>query len=82
MQLVIDQRENAIKEIIPKLNLEKINVNYEQLSIGDILIKKDDKILYIFERKTCDDLLSNITDGRYREQKYRLLEHFNCANVV
>ena len=36
----------------------------------------------IFERKTCEDLLASIKDGRYREQKWRLLEHFNCETIV
>jgi len=29
---------------------------------------------YIIERKIADDLASSITDGRYRDQKYRLLK--------
>ena len=32
--------------------------------------------IFIFERKTCSDLLSSINDGRYREQKARLISNF------
>ena len=81
MNIVIDQRENAIKEI---LNQKEDNsyVNYIQLNIGDIVIKDGEDVVCIFERKTCEDLLASIKDGRYREQKWRLLEHFNCDTIV
>jgi ERCC4-type nuclease len=35
----------------------------------------------IFERKTCADLLSSINDGRYREQKSRLLSNFKKSQI-
>ena len=81
MNIVIDQRENAIKEILNKKE-DKSYVNYIQLNIGDIVIKDGDDVVCIFERKTCEDLLASIKDGRYREQKWRLLEHFNCDTIV
>jgi len=37
--------------------------------------------ILIFERKTCSDLLSSINDGRYREQKSRLLANFNRKQI-
>ena len=35
----------------------------------------------IFERKTCADLLSSINDGRYREQKSRLVSNFKKNQI-
>ena len=81
MNIVIDQRENAIKEVLNKQE-DKTYVNYIQLNIGDIVIKDGEDVVCIFERKTCEDLLASIKDGRYREQKWRLLEHFNCETIV
>ena len=36
----------------------------------------------IFERKTMNDLLSSINDGRYKEQKMRLLSNHNNINYL
>ncbi|NBO57039.1 MAG: hypothetical protein EBU84_21150, partial [Actinobacteria bacterium] len=38
-------------------------------------------ILYIFERKTVKDLISSIHDGRYREQKARMLSIYNTTQL-
>ena len=45
----------------------------KQLQVGDIQIRNNDNIIAIFERKTVSDLLSSLKDGRYSEQKKRLL---------
>ena len=55
---------------------DKIEIIKESLDIGDIHIKYND-ILYIFERKTVRDLVSSIHDGRYREQKARMLSIYD-----
>jgi ERCC4-type nuclease len=47
-------------------------IEKEVLNLGDIVIKKDDTILLIIERKSLLDLLASIKDGRYEEQSYRL----------
>jgi ERCC4-type nuclease len=63
------QRLIALNDIFKNINVEKIN-----LPIGDIIIfdpvKNEDII--IIERKTINDLLASIKDGRYEEQSYRL----------
>lgn len=43
------------------------------LEIGDIMIINSEKPLLIIERKTLADLASSNRDGRYREQRARLL---------
>jgi crossover junction endonuclease MUS81 len=42
------------------------------LPIGDIIISKNNEDVLIIERKSVNDLLSSIKDGRYEEQSYRL----------
>jgi len=46
----------------------------KNLDIGDIIIYNGSYKL-IIERKTINDLVSSIKDGRYREQKMRLLSY-------
>lgn len=66
VKLTIDHREKDLKTAFP-------NANYENLDLGDIKIEKDDQIFLLIERKTFCDLISSIGDGRYRNQKHRLL---------
>ena len=81
MEVIIDNRETKIKEyynkkITDKCNLENIYyddfIRFENLDLGDIVIKYDNNVKYIFERKTIKDLSDSIKDGRYHEQKQRL----------
>jgi crossover junction endonuclease MUS81 len=53
------------------------------LPIGDIIINDGFEDKVIVERKSINDLLSSIKDGRYEEQSYRLngLNHHN-HNIV
>ena len=67
MELIIDNREKI------DINTCNINVTYSNLEIGDYIISKDSTIYFIIERKTIQDYANSIRDGRYREQKQRLL---------
>lgn len=77
---VIDVREKKLYDDIIDRDLDiykdKIEIVSETICIGDIHIKYNDN-LYIFERKTVKDLISSIHDGRYREQKIRMLSSYN-----
>lgn len=66
MDLVIDSRETKLLSFI------QVPHKIESLPIGDILLESVDHRLLI-ERKTCEDLTASIKDGRYREQRSRLL---------
>ena len=70
VKLVLDVREN---ELIKRFKLLKIDYITEQLDLGDIKVILDDEIVCIIERKTINDLSASIKDGRYKEQKLRLL---------
>lgn len=80
MNIVIDLRENAIKDHFKDNKPEWIE--YSQLPLGDIIIKDGEQIIFIIERKTLDDLSHSIKDGRYHEQKFRLLEHFSRDQII
>jgi crossover junction endonuclease MUS81 len=75
IDLIIDNREKKLWNIIIDRDLDiykdKINIQNKQLDIADIHIIINNH-LYLFERKTINDLLASINDGRYREQKARL----------
>ena len=72
VKLVIDNREKDLKVAFPE-------AEFKNLDIGDIEIKYTDdagntELFLLIERKTMCDVISSVNDGRYREQKKRLLE--------
>ena len=70
MNLIVDCRE---KKLISLLEGKNVPHTVEALPLGDICIKdKDGCLVALFERKTIQDLLSSISDGRYDEQSFRL----------
>jgi len=71
MSIVITPGEVALIEAFASAGVEVIT---ENLLVGDAHIRKGDQTVYIFERKAKGDLDASIKDGRYREQKSRLLE--------
>ncbi len=86
LEILIDNRENKLKVLFDnyvfKDNKQKPEIKYSNLDIGDIVIRKDNQILLIFERKSVPDLYSSINDGRYKEQKIRLLQNYPLKNVA
>lgn len=84
MQVVIDYRETKLFDLLKDIiNSEHIELVKENLLIGDIIIKIDNVEKIIIERKSVNDLISSIKDGRYNEQSLRLssLEHDN-HNII
>jgi len=76
MKIILDCREHKLIEIFPDSIVR-------QLDCGDIQIVNDDnEICCIIERKTLADLHSSIIDGRYREQKHRLLSNFSKVYYI
>jgi len=76
LKLLIDNRELSLINQIKDRELEKyknlIEIEIKQLDVGDVHIISENNT-YIFERKTVKDLIASVKDGRYKEQKYRLL---------
>lgn len=72
--LKIDNREGKCKEYCSgEITKEVV---FENLVHGDFQICKDDTICFLFERKTPEDLLASIKDGRYKNQKASCLSTF------
>jgi ERCC4-type nuclease len=89
IKLVVDSRESKLITCLKNLidvneKLNHVSLINENLDIGDIIIRdENDKDILIFERKSIDDLIASIKDGRYTEQSFRLngLEHVN-HNII
>lgn len=75
MKVVVDMRETALLSLLPPLLTDLSGVTLERaaLPIGDIAFSTDAGIAMILERKSIDDLASSHRDGRYKEQRARLL---------
>jgi ERCC4-type nuclease len=77
MIIKIDTRETALLQLINNQVsvipvFKSIKVISQTLPIGDIIINDESEDKIIIERKSVNDLLSSIKDGRYEEQSYRL----------
>lgn len=79
MKVIIDERETELFEKCESLIRSSripssVELSKEVLNLGDVLIKTDDnKEVLLIERKSFQDLLASVKDGRYEEQSYRLL---------
>jgi ERCC4-type nuclease len=88
MKVIVDERETALYDLcLTHENNSKDLFTLEKrvLQLGDILFTNDDEsTTYLcIERKSLQDLLSSIKDGRYSEQSYRLSNCYpNPHNVV
>lgn len=79
MRIIIDERESLLydKSISIQQTSFATNTSLQILKkvipLGDILIENEDQTPFILiERKSLQDLLASIKDGRYEEQSYRL----------
>lgn len=79
MRIVVDERETSLYEKLDSMvNAEgnaigTIQLSRKVLPLGDVIIQTDEETtVSIIERKSLQDLLSSIKDGRYEEQSYRL----------
>ena len=72
MKIVIDNRE---KRIIEYFEQKQNEFAIQALDIGDIqcVCEETNTPLLIIERKSLKDLAASIKDGRYKEQKLRLM---------
>ena len=75
-KMLLNFRLNCLDKYVDKITIIK-----QQLEIGDIHIQMDD-LIYVYERKTINDLLSSVKDSRYKEQKSRLLSNYKNVNYI
>ena len=89
--VVVDNRETDLLNLLStKFPSELGKVKVEQLPVGDVIIRSDGEgegesaqdVKYVFERKTMRDLRASIRDGRWKEQKRRLMEWFPKEVIV
>lgn len=90
MIIQLDVRE---KDLLLQVNIlismipifKDIKIESQTLPIGDIIIfdEENQEMKLVIERKSVNDLLASIKDGRYEEQSYRLngLNHHN-HNII
>jgi len=69
-RLTIDNREN---KIIENCNHLHIPHTVQSLDVGDLRIDGPSGQVFLFERKTLCDLALSLRDGRFKDQKDRLL---------
>ena len=86
--ITVDSHEKALYDSMVAQNLEQglgFEVKFGPLELGDIriVLSGHDGVLreLVFERKTLSDLISSMHDGRYREQKARMLANIAPQNV-
>lgn len=76
ISIIVDTRETKLLDYFEKNKTKIVNYEKKQLDIGDIHIinNKTDSLQLpiVIERKTVNDMLASIKDGRYKEQKTRL----------
>jgi ERCC4-type nuclease len=71
LTLLVDVREKAL---ISELTRAGVSFTVANLDVGDITIQSEDGApLLVAERKSLADFAASNTDGRYREQRGRLL---------
>ena len=71
--IYVDTRECKLRELLEKNGTAFVT---KPLELGDILIEHPKRQILV-ERKTIADFHASITDGRYKNQKLRLLEWRN-----
>ena len=77
MELIVDNRERDLLEI-----LDGVGITRENLDLGDIVIKyADGSVFAVIERKTWSDLAASIKDGRYHNQKKRLMDTYPVSKL-
>ena len=78
--LRVDNRENIIKKMLS--SFDEVHHVCENLECGDFIIEVNSVPFLVFERKTIKDMLASIKDGRYKDQKYRMIEKFGKDKIV
>lgn len=84
IKVIIDSRELKIKDFFDTNGLftDEPVCTYTNLDIGDIHFLINEQLVLIIERKTLSDLVGSIKDGRYKEQKCRLLSNYPCSKIM
>lgn len=87
IRIIVDTREHdVIEHLRQKLTLpayhSTVSMDVKPLTLGDWEVYYQDQLLLVYERKTFNDLLASVKDGRYKEQCCRLLNHYSSRQIV
>jgi len=91
IQVLVDTRERGLLEHMTQrqdpMQKNVVEIKTQVLELGDVHIvitddKSNSKRTLVYERKTLPDMISSITDGRYREQKVRLLATYAPKDIA
>jgi len=91
MKIIIDEREAFLYEKCEEYmksqtpQISTISISKQVLPLGDILFQTNQgEPIAIIERKSLQDLLSSLKDGRYAEQSHRLThtDEYTLHNVI
>ncbi len=72
VMMYVDYRERGLLEKLNGMG-EKNDLVIQNLDLGDVQFVEGESVHMILERKSIRDLAASIKDGRYMEQKQRLL---------
>jgi len=77
IRVYVDEREkgSGVPEALAEMGAAVI---YQRLDIGDYLVSQD----VVFERKTVDDLIRSVFDGRIFDQARRLAEKYTKPVII
>jgi len=78
LTIKIDTRETEIKKFFKDATYAKV----EKLPLGDVIFQWNGKDIWVIERKEITDLAHSIKDGRFREQKIRLLSNYKPSQIL
>lgn len=78
LTIKIDTRETEIKKFFKDATYAKV----EKLPLGDVIFQWNGQDIWVIERKEITDLAHSIKDGRFREQKIRLLSNYKPSQIL
>lgn len=77
LEITVDTREQN-SAVVRELAKKKIKINTSQLSVGDYIISEDTAV----ERKSIDDFLESLTDGRLFSQAKSLKSNYQRLVII
>jgi ERCC4-type nuclease len=87
--LTLDAREHGLIRLIPDADVINLDLGDAHISVPDGTVEATEgvtleshRIEYVIERKSAADFAASIEDGRYREQKSRLLSHYRPDQIM
>mgnify|MGYP000997877421 CR=1 FL=1 len=76
VDITIDSREEKLIQVLERKDKEYEHMMFdvEQLDVGDVMYKYDNRVICVIERKTIEDYAQSIVDKRLKNQAIRISE--------